>query len=644
MSKKAYPGQGVQRIAAAEIRQVTRAAGDGDATTYEVAVSSETEVTRYGWFEKWREVLGHSSGEIDMARFKSGRAAVLEEHDGPPIGVIESARVGADNVLRAIIRFSQSTRGQEVENDVKAGIRANVSVGYIPKRARMEEENEEQGDLWRVTKWEPVELSIVGIPADATVGVGRSAKDDPAFPPVEIEVHENREVRTMKTKSVRGPDGTIIEVPETDERAAVSPREAELEAEEKRRSALLELGTSSKVPLAKVRGWIDSNISLEQALRQLLEERATRSADPAPGADPELWMARKDRSAYSLCRAVLGASDIREGKSNLFTGLEREVDQELGKTFTRQRGGVLVPLTLGVSRRTMETGAPSKGIELVNEEQQPMIELLRNRIAAVRLGARVASGLSGPIYFPKQTSAVVAQWLGENPGTPVALSDPGLGVLQMTQKTLMSQVKFSRQLLIAAAFDTEQWLRSDITLQHVLAVDFAVFHGLGAGPEPIGVYKAGGVSSTAVGGAMDYSKVLDAQGKVAAKNADVGALGWVMHPTMATNLKGKARFANTDTPVWEGTYDDGRVGGYGAIATNQISNTMTGSERIGGAEIGGIFGNWNDVIIGLWGAIELIVDPFTLAGYGLLQITGYQGADTGIRHGESFTKLTGATG
>lgn len=618
----------------ATITQTRAAEGEAPAL-YEVAVSSETEVVRSDWWGAFREVLGHKRTEIDMSRFKSGRAAVLEEHGGPPVGVIEDARIDSDHVLRATIRFSRSARGQEIEQDVRDGIRGNVSVGYIRRGATLIEENEERGNLWRVDDWEPVELSIVGVPMDKTVGVGRAYEI-----PREVGVKQHsQEDRAMERKKVRGEGGTIIDVPMDDPRPAVSEREVTLEAKQTRDAKLIALGETFNVPLSEIRRWLQSDMSVEAAQGELLAQRTT-AAVMQPSANP-LANAPKDQS-YSFCRAILGAVARQSGQK--WTGYEADVDAELGKVFPRNRGGIFIPLTMGLQRRALESQGPGKGAELVYEAQGEFIELLRNRIAAVRLGGRVLPNLTAPISFPKQTAAVAAKWIGENPAAPVAKSDPTLAALLLSQKTLMAQTDVSHQLLVSGSLDAEALIRNDMASQHKIAIDLAVFHGLGAAGEPLGIYYVPGTNVTAVGGATSYAKVLEAQGKVASKNADEGALGWVTNPTIATNLQGLPRFTNSDTPIWTGTYANGFLGGYNAIATNQISKTMSGSDATGGSEIGAIFGNWNDVLIGLWGAMEVIVDPYTKAGSALYVLTSYQGADVGIRHAESFTKFTGATG
>jgi HK97 family phage major capsid protein len=211
----------------------------------------------------------------------------------------------------------------------------------------------------------------------------------------------------------------------------------------------------------------------------------------------------------------------------------------------------------------------------------------------------------------------------------------------------MASAAYARQLLLQASLDVETMVRNELSTIHSIAIDRAAIHGLGAAGEPTGIYKAIGTATNAMGGACTYAQLLAMQGKVAAANADMGALGYITHPTVGSNLKGVLDFpaVAAGRPVWNGPLGDGTISGYKAIATNQVSTVMaTGSgERTGGAEIGMLFGNWNDLIIGSFGALELIVDPYRLKKQGIIEVTSFQMCDVLLRHGESFCKATGLT-
>ena len=139
-----------------------------------IAISSECPVER--WFGL--EILDHGMGSVDLSRFADG-AAVLVNHDtADQVGVIEDCALGADRVLRGTIRFGRSARALEIQQDVQDGIRRHISVGYRVQQMKLESTDAGTGlDTYRVTRWLPMETSVVPVPADPTVGVGRGADE-----------------------------------------------------------------------------------------------------------------------------------------------------------------------------------------------------------------------------------------------------------------------------------------------------------------------------------------------------------------------------------------------------------------------------------------------------------------------------------
>ena len=168
--------KGYRSFAIDESREI-----DEDKRTVKISFSSELPVKR--WFGK--EILDHSKKSADLSRLNNS-GAVLIDHWSDQVGVVEKAWI-EDKRGFAIIRFSKSTRGTEVFEDIKDGIRKNVSFGYMINSIDFEkEENEER--LYRSYDWTPYEISIVSVPADQTVGVGRDADTEQ-----EIEVKGEKE-------------------------------------------------------------------------------------------------------------------------------------------------------------------------------------------------------------------------------------------------------------------------------------------------------------------------------------------------------------------------------------------------------------------------------------------------------------------
>lgn len=154
---------------------------DEENRTVDLSFSSEIPVSR--WFGG--EILDHNSKSVDLSRLNNG-AAVLEDHQGAQIGVVEAANIKNSKGL-AKLRFSKNGRGAEVFEDIVDGIRRNISFGYELRNLTLESDGEDKDPVYRSTDWMPFEISVVGVPADHSIGIGRSKEDEPN----EIEVDDS---------------------------------------------------------------------------------------------------------------------------------------------------------------------------------------------------------------------------------------------------------------------------------------------------------------------------------------------------------------------------------------------------------------------------------------------------------------------
>ena len=92
---------------------------------------------------------------------------MLLNHDPDRVlGIVERARIDEKRRGMARITWATNDLARQVRQDVEAGVMPNISVGYAVLQA------EPEGDVMVVRKWQPIELSVVSIPADASIGVG----------------------------------------------------------------------------------------------------------------------------------------------------------------------------------------------------------------------------------------------------------------------------------------------------------------------------------------------------------------------------------------------------------------------------------------------------------------------------------------
>ena len=660
-----------------------RSSVNEEARTVELALSSETPYTRWWGIE----ILGHGPGEVDLSRLLNGAALLLQHDHACQIGVIEDARLDQDRVLRCTARFSRSEKAQEVWQDVLDGIRSKVSVGYSYENADYECTKGKDGalDTYRFTNWLPYEGSIVSVPADDTVGVGRShgarscqnedcTDSECDCPDCSGECSPEDKCRacTDAKKSLptpgnaRGtsPNPPAVTAGTTRKESTVDPEQIAaalaagtitkaqhdallraLEHPEGERNSTVEVlqlqGIAARHGLDKEAREILASKPIEEARAAILTLISERGAQPLPPL--RLDMSEQEARQFSYARAVQNAV-IRAGGGKAERSFEDEIHEQIERNLPAnyaRKGGVLIPMQL---RAGLDTGTQYGGAELKFTKPGELVELLRNFCAVIQMGARVMPGLNGPVTFPKLTADAIAYWMAENGGVDVTSSAPTFGTVTLAAKILQGATAFSRSLMTQSIISIEATVRESLAFAHAKARDKAALHGTGSNNQPTGIYRTTGVNTKAMGGVPSYALLQDMITEVAADNALLGNLGWMTTAQMAGKLAQVLESSVAGAKyVWTGKRQDGEVCGYRAVSTNQVSSAMNALVDTGGSSHGLIYGNWGDVMIGEWGAMEVVVDPYSLKKQAMIEVASYEMCDVEIRHPESFCVATGAT-
>lgn len=284
----------------AEIRVLSRADGESDGqpagnVRLQLTFSSETPVLRSSWFdEPWVEVLGHADGECDLSRLNGG-APVMCNHDrrlqaGSPLAMVGATdRAWIENGKGSVeLTMSRREGLQGLLQDIDDGLVRNVSVGYrILERKLVKSYNGKQPDEYRVTRWMPVEVSLVDIPADAAVGIGRSAEDGPRYRVVELPEPGEQLERTMdEDQRAAGAPATTQPSPTTNVVAIDQARAEGAQAERERITEIRRLVRQARLDDAFAERMVTAGLSVDAAGRQILDELAraddavqTRSAN-----------------------------------------------------------------------------------------------------------------------------------------------------------------------------------------------------------------------------------------------------------------------------------------------------------------------------------------------------------------------------
>lgn len=586
---RVFPDKLKPMVRAVDVKSI-QVRKEGDKTSITFSASSEEPIER--WFGD--EVLSHEEKAVRMDRIARGAAPLLFNHNwDDPIGMIDTARI-EDKRLVVDAHFFDTERANEVRQMVEGGLR-NVSIGY---RLHVVEEDVDE-DTYTARDWEPFEVSIVTVPADPTVGVGRSLGEElevrmlRASPPVRQQTAQPADRSEAMTDQVTAAAGASAE----------QPKITALQAEKNRREAIGNMAKAAKIDSRVEARWIEDGTSLEDVSREILtviEERGKAK----PATLSEIGLTRKEAQQFSLFRAIralkFGAQHSRFMEEAAFEidcsrAVAKKLNREMNTSFLVPAEVLTRSMSEDVMKRALATTPGASGGYLVNVENMGFIDILRNRSVARNMGARTLSGLEGNVVFARQTGKPSVTWQGGE-HTSVTAADQTLGQLSMTPKTAIVITDVSEQLLRQSNPSAEQFVMADLAADIAIdGVDYAVINGTG-GSQPLGIVNTTGVTTGQDAAAATYAKILAFPGAAAAVNAIRGNPGFVARAAGAIVLMQKQRFTSTDTPLWAGNIFDGTLVGFRAMSSEQVASGNL------------IFGSWDEVVIGEWGVLELASD------------------------------------
>lgn len=579
--------------------------------TLEFPFSSEYPVGR--WFGK--EILSHAEGSFDLSRLNDGHPVLWNHNMDEVIGVVQKAELRSDKRLWASIRFSQSNKASEVIRDIEDGILKNVSFGYqVDEMTRLNPLEKDKEPEYLATKWAPYEVSIVSIPADPTVGIGRADSDDER----EVRIINERSTDTAKEGKTMPPEITI------DEKQV---RTDAAKAERIRTSSIMALCEKFNMP-GLARELIDGEKSLDEARAVVLEKMGSVSK-PVTEKDADVGMTEKDIRKFSFMRIVRALANPGDARLQREAAFEREISDAAAKAAGKTPRGFLVPFDVlrHTGRRDLVAGTASAGGYVVGTElqAQSFIDILRNKMVVQRLGAQVLNGLVGNIAIPKLTGAATAYWVAEN--SAVTESTQTLGQVAMSPKTVGGFTDISRRLMLQDSVDVENMVKSDLAKVIGLAIDAKALYGDGSSNTITGVRYATSLNTVDFAGSdPTFAEIVDLETQVAADNADVNTLAYAVNAQGRGKLKTTEKASSTGQFIWE---PGNTVNGYRCEVSNQISKLST-------ADYDYFFGNWADLILGFWSGLDVLVDPYTGGSAGTVRIIAMQDVDCAVRHGESF--------
>jgi HK97 family phage major capsid protein len=636
-------------------------------------------------YERWfgMEILDMSEGAARLDRLNDG-ASLLFNHDWNDLRgahVPGSVRVDKDRVMRGSVRITSATQaGRDAIALVETNILTKTSVSYtinkliekttkkngdevvtvqreldgrLFERVVTRANEESPGDLahfrrvldsaagqferadneptqYLVVDWTPLENSLVTVPADASVGIGRSARtttvdvtDDgkktTAVITTEAIPAQKERATTPTAKTAKG---VIMEDLKPAAAPVAEPQDkSAMEFEKDRQQAIRNIASMCGIDERVWGKWIRDGVSPAEASKQAIDVQASRKPEMSQAY---VGMEPKEVRKYSLWRAIRAVQSGRWEDAQL----ELEASQEVSKRTGRANGRDSFFIPLDIQQRDLTVGTNSAGGYLRATDNVSFIELLRNRMVGYQMGARRLSGLVGNVTVPKQSGGATAYWLSTE-ATAITESQQTFGQLALTPRTVGAYTEISRLLQLQASPDAELIIMSDLAKQIAIAADLAILNGTGT-EQPTGIIGTAGIGGV-TGTSIAYAGVLEFQSDVAGNNALTPSCGYVTTPTVAALLMARVKFSSTASPLWDGSLLDANVCGFKGMATLQCP---TGDI---------LFGDFEQVVVGEWGVLEIALNDRANFPAGITGVRAMYTMDVGVRYAGAFSLATSVT-
>jgi HK97 family phage major capsid protein/HK97 family phage prohead protease len=635
----------------------------GDEMTF--SFSSEEPIERW-----WgTEILSHEKGCARLDRMNDRGAFLFNHKRDVLLGSSLKAWLADDKRAYITVKWSSRDDVKGYKQDCEDGHLTHASFAYdifeVVENVKKEE--------YTVTDWEVFEVSLVTVPADPSVGVGRD-RDRPIIlgadkPIIVLPSQRSFEPTIIKEKEVK----TTVTETITPPAPATGPTEAEIRAQIETATNTAAQQERDRIRAVQILGdrhnmrelsqaAIEDGTPIESFRALVLDKLGEVRQEPIAKPASPLGLTQKERDRYSIVRALNAALTGNWEKA----GLEREASVAIEDQRGKDPGthGFYVPMYDGLKvqrdaatagrdrygeRASYQVGTANLGGITVETDIYPeMLDYLRNIPLVAQFGAKFWSGLQGNLDILRQLTYTSVGWMGEDQALPEG--NATFGSFGIRPKDLGAWSRITRRMLQQNTIDIENFVREELMLGIALEMDRAAIHGSGVGFEPRGVLNTPGIGSVALGtngGAPTWDSIVRLETMVGQANGLVGNMAYMTTPGARGKLKTTPKSASfvsefiwTDAGQALASGNLGMLNGYQAGATNQVRADLT--KGTGTALSALIFGCWAEVIIAEWGYLKVDVNPYGDDDFlkDALKIKAIHTADIQVGRASRFAAIT----
>jgi len=333
---------------------------------------------------------------------------------------------------------------------------------------------------------------------------------------------------------------------------------------------------------------------------------------------------------------------MREVADGKLTGINLEMHQEAvreARALGQSINNFGIPEIVLTNKRDLNTTSTTGGYG-VGYAAISYIEALQNALVLVEMGADFLTGLRGNVPMTSENAVAAAVWVAEN-GTATE-SNPTFTQSVLTPNRLATFTDVSKQLLLQDSVSIERRLMGQLVNAAAQALLTAAINGSGTAPTPRGILNVSGIGSVAIGtdgGALTWAKAVELETKVRAANAVLnGKYGYLTNSKVIGAAKTIAKASNAALFILE----NNAMNGYKVFETNAVPSNLTKGGTTTSCSAA-IFGNFADLVIGQWGGLDIMANPYTKSKEALIeyQIDGFY--DTKVLHPASFAACVDIT-
>jgi HK97 family phage major capsid protein len=572
---------------------------------FSFTVSSEAPVERYDYVE----VLSHDENAIDLTRFLNHANLLFNHNHDEYIGVITNAQI----IERKLV-ITAKISDPKVLQDVKDGILRNVSIGYIINNYKTEIKD---GVSYVIaTEWQPYEASIVTIPADISVGFRNQEFSN------EVETFEELTNNQIVEE---------ISSQEVEQQNELQDIQSEIVEASQVENEIINNGKEEETVITNATDEVDATTATVEETKENITVEIIDTVERnnfKKETQMKIGLTNQEAKKFSIMKVLRMLADPHNQALREDAAFELECSRAVAKLKGKEATGIYVPLDV-LNSRALDT---STGAGLITEmDTGDFIDTLKNSLVLTQAGARVLNGLSGNVPIPKKSANSTGYWVEE--GVNVTKSNMSAGQITLTPRTVGASTEITRALLKQSSYDVEALVYQDLANTIAQAIEVAALNGDGSGATPTGLLNLAGIHTVELGtdgGALTWADVVAMESMIA--DGVSGNMSYILNRKTSGVTKVTQKGSGIGF-IQEG----GMINGYNALVTNNVPSNLT--KGTGTDLSGAVFGDFSNLMIGLWGGIDLTVDPYTSSLNGGLIITALQDCDIAVRNLDAFTRI-----